>query len=114
ELYDYRKPNISEHVFVNRIGTPYRTGNIDQKFRYLRTCVMSIYPDDDISGVTPHCFRHTFTTNGITAGITIKNMQSLLGHADTRTLLNTYMHVGYEDKNRLLKSLKTILLLRIK
>ena len=25
-------------------------------------------------------------------------MQLLLGHADTRTLLGTYMHVSYEDK----------------
>ena len=25
-------------------------------------------------------------------------MQSLLGHADTRTLLDTYMHIGYDDK----------------
>jgi len=38
---------------------------------------MSIYPDDDISDITPHCFRHTFTTNGIASGVSIKNMQML-------------------------------------
>ena len=59
---------------------------------------MDIYPNDDISEVTPHYLRHTFTTNGITSGVSIKNMQMLLGHADTKTLMNTYMHVSFEDK----------------
>ena len=98
ELYTYKQPKEDDFVFINRIGTPFRTENVDHKFRYIRKCVMDIYPEDNISDITPHCLRHTFTTNGITAGVPIKNMQLLLGHADTRTLLSTYMHVSYEDK----------------
>jgi hypothetical protein len=59
---------------------------------------MDIYPKDNISDITPHCLRHTFTTNGIASGVSIKNIQLLLEHADTKTLLSTYMHVSYEDK----------------
>ncbi len=59
---------------------------------------MEAYPSDDISNITPHCLRHTFTTNGINSGVSLKNMQSLLGHANTKTLLETYLHIGYEDK----------------
>lgn len=32
------------------------------------------------------------------AGVPIKSMQALLGHANTKTLLDTYMHIGQEDK----------------
>ena len=98
EFFCYQKPDKEDFVFLNRFKQPFRTENIDKKFRYIRSCVMSIYPNDDISDITPHCFRHTFTTNGIASGVSIKNMQMLLGHADTRTLLETYMHVNFEDK----------------
>lgn len=98
DLFAYKSPNPDDYVFINRIGTPFRTENVDKKFRYIRKCVMDIYPDDNISDITPHCLRHTFTTNGISSGVSIKNMQLLLGHADTKTLLSTYMHVSYEDK----------------
>ena len=98
DLYTFNQPKQNDYVFINRVGKPFKTSNVDKKFRYLRSCVMEEYPDDDISNVTPHYLRHTFTTNGITAGVSIKNMQLLLGHASTKTLMETYLHVGYEDK----------------
>ena len=98
DLFKYKNPENDDFVFLNRFGGPFRTENVDKKFRYIRKCVMDIYPNDDISEVTPHYLRHTFTTNGITSGVSIKNMQMLLGHADTKTLMNTYMHVSFEDK----------------
>lgn len=103
ELYEYKQPEYDDYVFMNRCGRPFKTYNIDQKFRYIRKCVMEEYPSDDISNVTPHCLRHTFTTNGINSGVSLKNMQSLLGHANTRTLLDTYLHIGYEDKRESIK-----------
>lgn len=98
ELRNYKNPDINDYVFINRLKRPYNTENIDKKFRYIRSCVMSIYPEHDLHDITPHCFRHTFTTNGIISGVSIKNMQMLLGHANTHTLLDTYMHVNYDDK----------------
>ena len=98
ELYEYKLPANDDYVFMNRCGRPFKTYNVDQKFRYIRKCVMQAYPSDDISNITPHCLRHTFTTNGINSGVSLKNMQSLLGHATTKTLLETYLHIGYEDK----------------
>ena len=98
EFYEFKHPEQDDYVFVNRVGRPYKSSNVDQKFRHLRKCVMAEYPSDDLARVTPHYLRHTFTTNGITAGVSIKNMQMLLGHASTKTLMETYLHVGYEDK----------------
>ena len=98
ELYDFKQPSQNDYVFLNRVGRPFKSYNVDQKFRHLRKCVMEVYPNDDLSNVTPHYFRHTFTTNGINSGVSIKNMQTLLGHASPKTLMETYLHVGYEEK----------------
>ena len=105
ELYEFKQPAPDDYVFINRVGRPYKSYNIDQKFRYIRKCVMELYPTDNISDVTPHYLRHTFTTSGILAGVSLKNMQMLLGHASTRTLMETYLHVNYEDK---IESIKLI------
>lgn len=76
EFYRYKnQPNINEYVYLNRRGTPFETQHIDSKFRYLKTCVSQYYPDDDFSDITPHCLRHTFATQGLKAGVSIKEIQ---------------------------------------
>ena len=98
EMYEFKNPQFDDFVFINRCGRPYKTNNVDKKFRYIRKCISEIYPDDDFTDITPHCLRHTFATAGVNAGVPIKSMQALLGHANTKTLLDTYMHIGQEDK----------------
>ena len=98
ELFQYKAPQFDEHVFMNRCKRPYKTDNIDQKFRHLKKCISEIYPNDDFSDITPHCLRHTFATAGINSGVPIKSMQALLGHANTRTLMDTYMHIEQNDQ----------------
>ena len=98
EFYRYKnQPNINEYAYLNRRGTPFETQHIDSKFRYLKTCVSQYYPDDDFSNITPHCLRHTFTTQGLKAGVSIKEIQELLGHASATTTLQIYTHVDYVD-----------------
>ena len=99
-------PEIGSYVFINRCGRPYKTNNVDKKFRYIRKCISEIYPDDDFADITPHCLRHTFATVGVNAGVPLKSMQALLGHADTKTLLDTYMHICYEDKRSSIKMIE--------
>lgn len=98
ELYKYKKPDNDSYVFMNRCGNPYKTQNIDKKFRNIKKCLAEVYPKDNFDDITPHCLRHTFATNGLNAGVSIKNMQELMGHANSKTLLETYIHVNYEDK----------------
>lgn len=99
ELYQYKHPSsIENYVFINRRGRPFKTQNVDKKFRYIKECLADIYPEDNFEDITPHCLRHTFATTGLNSGVSIKSMQSLLGHANSRTLMDTYMHIGYEDK----------------
>ena len=101
EFYRYKnQPNRNEYVYLNRRGTPFETQHIDSKFRYLKTCVSQYYPDDDFSDITPHCLRHTFATQGLKAGVSIKEIQELLVHASATTTLQIYTHVDYIEKQR--------------
>lgn len=43
--------------------------------------------------VTPHILRHTYATNLVLAGVNIKKVQYLLGHAKVETTLNIYTHL---------------------
>lgn len=51
--------------------------------------------DDKLPSVTPHVLRHTFCTEMANAGMEIKSLQYLMGHADAYTTLNTYTHSSY-------------------
>lgn len=45
--------------------------------------------------VTPHVLRHTFCTNMANAGMDLKSLQYLMGHADAGVTLNVYTHASY-------------------
>ena len=65
---------LNEYVYINRRGTPFETQHIDSKFKYLKQCVQNEYPEDDLTDVTPHCLRHTFATQGLKSGVSIKEI----------------------------------------
>ena len=45
-----------------------------------------------------HALRHTFATRCIEAGVDVKTLSELLGHADVKTTLNRYVHSSLELK----------------
>lgn len=46
--------------------------------------------------ITPHVLRHTFCTNMANAGMDIKSLQYLMGHADAGVTMNVYTHASYD------------------
>lgn len=48
----------------------------------------------------PHTLRHTFATNAIDKGMSIKALSEILGHADIKTTLNLYVHPSMEQKQK--------------
>ena len=50
----------------------------------------------DTKGVTAHLFRHTYATDLIAAGVDIKTLQYLLGHANANVSANIYAHFKKE------------------
>lgn len=49
--------------------------------------------------VTPHILRHTFCTNCINAGMNIKTVQYLMGHATSKMTLDVYTDCNLDKVN---------------
>lgn len=58
-----------------------------------------------IPSVNYHALRHTFATRCVDAGVDIKTLSEVLGHADASVTLNTYVHPSMEQKRRQLEKL---------
>ena len=94
ELYAEISPkNTNDYIFITRINTPYHSSLISLRLTYIENQIKEKY-NIDLTYISPHYFRHTFATRGIDNGVSIKDMQELLGHADTRTLMDVYMHTN--------------------
>lgn len=59
--------------------------------------------------ITPHTFRHTFATRGLEAGISLKVMQTILGHSSLAMTADLYSHVLPDTKADEMKKLHGIL-----
>lgn len=61
--------------------------------------------DCQIQGFSYHGLRHTFATRCIEAGVDVKSLSEILGHANVSITLNTYVHSSLEMKKRQLEKL---------
>ncbi|WP_081678948.1 tyrosine-type recombinase/integrase [Blautia wexlerae] len=62
-----------------------------------------------LSGLHPHCLRHTFATRGAENDIDVRVMQRFLGHATIQETADTYTHVLTDLKrNEILKLDKAV------
>ncbi len=62
-------------------------------------------------GIPPinfHALRHTFATRCIEAGVDVKSLSEILGHANVGITLNTYVHSSMELKRIQLKKLSAL------
>lgn len=53
-----------------------------------------------IDSINFHSLRHTFATNCISNGMDVKSLSEILGHANTNTTLQIYVHPSMEIKRR--------------
>lgn len=54
----------------------------------------------NIESINFHSLRHTFATNCISNGMDVKSLSEILGHANTNTTLQIYVHPSMEIKRR--------------
>ena len=52
-----------------------------------------------------HAMRHTYATRCMESGVDIKSLSELLGHADIRTTLQTYVHSSLAHKKQAVQSI---------
>lgn len=58
-----------------------------------------------VADINYHALRHTFATRCIEAGVDVKSLSEILGHADASITLNTYVHSSMERKRIQLEKL---------
>lgn len=61
-----------------------------------------------LRSINYHALRHTFATRCIEAGVDIKTLSEILGHASVNITLNTYVHSSLDHKRKQIELLNTI------
>lgn len=86
-----------DFIFINRFGNVQHQGTLNKALRrIIRDCNFEILDKDHKDDVvilpsfSNHSLRHTFTTRMCEAGVNIKAMQDILGHADAETTMDIY------------------------
>ncbi len=95
----------TDFIFVNRFGGVQNQGTLNKALRrIIRDCNYEAM--DEYNGAPPvllppfsnHNLRHTFTTRMCEAGVNIKAMQEILGHADAETTMDIYAEATQDLK----------------
>ena len=92
-----------DFIFVNRFGNVQHQGTLNKALRrIIRDCNFEILDKNKQNDViilpkfSNHSLRHTFTTRMCEAGVNIKAMQEILGHADAETTMDIYAEATKE------------------
>lgn len=86
----------TDFIFINRFGGVQHQGTLNKALRrIIRDCNYEALDSGKKNAVTlprfsNHSLRHTFTTRMCEAGVNVKAMQDILGHADAETTLQIY------------------------
>lgn len=96
-LRGLQKQAVSAYVVSNR--EPFISPRT-YEYRYHKLLKASGVPD-----INYHALRHTFATRCVEAGMDVKSLSEILGHADASITLNTYVHSSMERKRTQLERL---------
>lgn len=94
----------TDFIFVNRFGGVQHQGTLNKALRrIIRDCNYEVLDSGKSNAITlppfsNHILRHTFTTRMCEAGVNIKAMQDILGHADAETTMDIYADATKELK----------------
>ncbi len=92
--------NSSTHIFCMPTGKVYDPRTYEDLFK--RTLKAA-----DLPGINFHALRHTFATRALEAGMDIKVLSSILGHAQASTTLNLYAHALPDHKRDSMEKMRS-------
>ena len=108
---DTRIGSYTNFIFVNRFGNVQHQGTLNKALRrIIRDCNQEILEKETkgnavlLPRFSCHILRHTFATRLCEAGVNMKVIQDILGHADISTTMNIYTDATKELKERELSS----------
>ena len=115
KIIENRRPPRPEPMVDGKAGFLYfdKDGSIvyalhwDHYFKHIRNKYYRIYKVQ-MPFVSPHICRHTYCSKMAKSGMNPKTLQYLMGHSDISVTLNTYTHVGFEDAQSEIKSLRKL------
>jgi len=89
-------------VFTTELGTPFEGRNLTRTLhRVLR--------EAGIERLGVHALRHTFATRAVEAGMDVRTLSEILGHANITLTLKLYAHSTTESKRNAMKSMEIFL-----
>lgn len=104
----------TDFIFINRFGGVQHQGTLNKALtRIIRDCNYEVLDKQQkkdaviLPKFSCHGLRHTFTTRMCEAGINIKAMQDILGHADSGTTLDIYTDATKDLKQGEIINLET-------
>lgn len=107
-----KKPKVEQMIdgyagflFLDSREKPMLSYQWEKKFQHSVQKYNKTYKNE-LPKITPHICRHTYCTNMAKSGISIKNLQYLMGHSDIATTMNVYTHLGLEDVKEEMEQLK--------
>ena len=92
----------SDYVCVNEIGELIRPRTLSDNFK-------RIIKKNNIRNLRLYDCRHTAASIMLKNGVSMKQIQMILGHSDYATTANIYSHLDYADKVSATKEMKNIL-----
>ena len=92
-LHENGADNVQDLVITGPSGEYLYSNRAMNDFRLLIRAA-------DLPPITLHTLRHTYATLLIQQGLPLPGIQSLLGHADLSTTVQTYLHVTDEMQDR--------------
>ncbi|MGN0594576.1 MAG: tyrosine-type recombinase/integrase [Hominimerdicola sp.] len=107
----------TDFIFINRYGNVHNQGTLNKALRrIIRDCNEEIISKSKgktdlllLPRFSCHALRHTFATRLCEAGVNIKVIQDVLGHADFDTTMNIYTEATKDLKHKEFKSLEEFL-----
>ena len=87
---------VSGFIVIDENGNPEYGSVISTRFKRIAVKYNQKFPSHKIEHFSPHILRHTFCTNMESAGLNLKSLQYIMGHAQANTTLNTYTHSSAE------------------
>lgn len=96
----------TDFIFINRFGGVQHQGTLNKALRrIIRDCNYEVLDKHNgskepvlLPKFSNHSLRHTFTTRMCEAGVNIKAMQDILGHADAETTMDIYAEATHDLK----------------
>lgn len=85
-------PTLAEKIGTGK-ASAYIFGGAEPLHEYQIEKALEHYRTDTGITVTPHGLRHGFASVAFTAGLDVKEVQTLLGHAQSSTTMDIYVHV---------------------